>query len=166
MDIRLLSLFKVQYQDGKEMDISETVTFFNNMCCLAPPTLIDKRIKRIEVEGNKVKASFTNNITVKAWLYFNEKGIKVPNQIAIIGFSNWFMSQVITPKLSTVDQPSYEMGVAAFTLLLEEILYRKEMKVFSPRTIELKTSIIVRESSLKNQLNCKSIKDMILISLS
>ncbi|GLU56926.1 DUF6544 family protein [Dyadobacter frigoris] len=75
MDIRLLSLFKVQYQDGPEMDLSETVTFFNDMCCLAPATLIDKRIKWLTVEGSKVKASFTNNhITVSAWLYFNEEG--------------------------------------------------------------------------------------------
>jgi hypothetical protein len=75
MDIRLLSLFKVQHQDGKEMDLSETVTFFNDMCCLAPPTLIYKRIKWLKIEGNKVKASFTNNnITVSAWLYFNDKG--------------------------------------------------------------------------------------------
>ncbi|MDB5249715.1 MAG: hypothetical protein JWQ40_4109 [Segetibacter sp.] len=75
MDIRLLSLFKVQYQDGVEMDLSETVTFFNDMCCLAPPTLIDKRIKWSDVQGNKVKGSFTNNnITVSAWLYFNDKG--------------------------------------------------------------------------------------------
>ena len=75
MDIRLFSLFKVQYQDGAEMNLSETVTFFNDMCVVAPPTLIDKRIKWLEVEGNKVKASFTNNsITVSAWLYFNNKG--------------------------------------------------------------------------------------------
>lgn len=75
MDIRLLSLFKVQFQDGPEMDLSETVTFFNDMCCLAPATLIDKRIKWLAVEGNNVKASFTNNhITVSAWLYFNDAG--------------------------------------------------------------------------------------------
>jgi len=75
MDIRLFSIFKVQYLDGAEMDLSETVTFFNDMCVVAPPTLIDKRIKWLEVEGNKVKASFmNNNITVSAWLYFNDKG--------------------------------------------------------------------------------------------
>ena len=75
MDIRLFSLFKVQYQDGAEMNLSETVTFFNDMCVLAPPTLIDKRIKWLETGNNKVKASFTNNnITVTAWLYFNDKG--------------------------------------------------------------------------------------------
>ncbi|NIJ52587.1 DUF6544 family protein [Dyadobacter arcticus] len=78
MDIRLLSLFKVQYQDGPKMDLSESVTFFNDMCCLAPATLIDKRIKWFDVEGNNVKASFTNNnITVSAWLYFNEEGALV-----------------------------------------------------------------------------------------
>ena len=75
MDIRLLSMFKVEYQSGAVMDTSETVTFFNDMCVMAPATLIDKRIQWLEVVGNKVKASFTNNgITISAWLYFNEKG--------------------------------------------------------------------------------------------
>ncbi len=75
MDIRLFSLFKVQYQAGKEMGIAETVTFFNDMCCMAPATLIDKRIKWLEVNDNKVKAEFTNNhITINAWLYFNQNG--------------------------------------------------------------------------------------------
>ena len=75
MDIRLLSLSKVQYQDGPEMDLSETVTFFNDMCCLAPATLIDKRIRWLAVDGIKVQASFTNgDITVSAWLYFNDQG--------------------------------------------------------------------------------------------
>ncbi|MGB4843040.1 MAG: DUF6544 family protein [Ferruginibacter sp.] len=75
MDIRLLSLFKVQYRHGAAMDTSETVTFFNDMCCMAPATLIDNRVKWLDVDGNKVKASFTNNnITIYAWLYFNENG--------------------------------------------------------------------------------------------
>ncbi|WP_395047087.1 DUF6544 family protein [Flavobacterium sp.] len=75
MDIRLLSLFKVEFQKGAVMNESETVTFFNDMCCMAPATLIDKRIEWLQVEENKVKASFTNNgITISAWLYFNEKG--------------------------------------------------------------------------------------------
>ncbi len=75
MDIRLFSLFKVQYMEGEEMDVAETVTFFNDMCCMAPATLIDRRIKWLETDKNMVKASFTNNnITVSACLYFNEKG--------------------------------------------------------------------------------------------
>lgn len=75
MDIRLFSMFKVQYMDGEKMNKAETVTFFNDMCCMAPATLIDKRIQWLNVIDNKVEASFTNNnITIKAWLYFNDAG--------------------------------------------------------------------------------------------
>jgi hypothetical protein len=75
MDIRLFSLIKVQYMDGPEMNKSETVTFFNDMCCMAPPTLIDKRITWTEVRGNMVKANFTNNnISISASLFFNDQG--------------------------------------------------------------------------------------------
>lgn len=75
MDIRLFSLLKVQYQAGKEMGIAETVTFFNDMCCMAPATLIDKRIKWLDSDSNSVNAAFTNNgITITARLFFNDKG--------------------------------------------------------------------------------------------
>jgi hypothetical protein len=75
MDIRLLSLIKVQYHDGERMDVSETVTFFNDMCCMAPGSLADDRIEWLETEGNVVKAAFTNNgIRITAWLHFNDEG--------------------------------------------------------------------------------------------
>ena len=90
----------------------------------------------------------TDLVAVGVLAYFNENNIKVPQQVKIIGFSNWFMSQVITPKLSTVDQPSYEMGVQSFSLLLEEMNANKEMKTFTPKTIELSTTIIERDSSM------------------
>ncbi len=89
----------------------------------------------------------TDLVAVGVLAHFNEVGIQVPEKVKIIGFSNWFMSQVITPKLSTVDQPSFEMGVQSFNLLLEEINTRKEFKEFTPRTLELETQIIERESS-------------------
>jgi hypothetical protein len=74
MDIRLLSTFRVQYETGPEMGIAETVTFFNDMCGMAPATLIDKRIEWLETDSLKIKARFTNNnISITAWLYFNEQ---------------------------------------------------------------------------------------------
>ena len=91
--------------------------------------------------------AITDLVAVGAVAYCNEQKIAIPNDIKIIGFSNWFMSQVITPKLSTVEQPSHEMGIAAFDLLLEEMIHRKEETLFTPKTIELDTQIIVRESS-------------------
>lgn len=75
MDIRLLSLFKVQYQQGREMDTAETVTFFNDMCCMAPGSLIDERITWQKTNSDTVNAHFTaNGIGIDATLIFNKKG--------------------------------------------------------------------------------------------
>ena len=106
--------------------------------------------KQIAEEHPDVDSIFviTDLVAVGVLAHFNEANIKVPNQIKVIGFSNWFMSQIITPKLSTVDQPSFEMGVQSFGVLLEEINTKKELLPFHPRTIELETSIIERESTL------------------
>ncbi|MCL6460574.1 transcriptional regulator, LacI family [Flavobacterium micromati] len=93
--------------------------------------------------------AITDLVAVGVLAYLNEKKINIPAQVAVIGFSNWFMSQVLTPKLSTVDQPSREMGIESFNLLLEEMTCYKEGLVFTPKTIELKTRTIIRESSMR-----------------
>jgi hypothetical protein len=75
MDIRLLSLLKVQYASGGEMNVAETITFFNDLCIMAPAALVDTRIRWEAVEGDTVKAAFTAaNITVRATLIFAPDG--------------------------------------------------------------------------------------------
>lgn len=94
----------------------------------------------------------TDMVAVGAITLLNERHIKVPQDIAVIGFSNWFMAQVITPKLSSVDQPSLEMGITAFNLLLEEMNCVRDGKIFEPRTIKMNTCVVERESSQKKSL--------------
>ncbi len=75
MIIKILDLIKVADAKGIEMDQGETVTVFNDMCVLAPGSLIDNRIKWKEIDDYTVEGTFTNNdITVSSTLYFNEKG--------------------------------------------------------------------------------------------
>ncbi|MEM6719903.1 MAG: LacI family DNA-binding transcriptional regulator [Bacteroidota bacterium] len=71
--------------------------------------------------------------------------VKVPEDIAVVGFSNSFNSTIIEPNLTTVDQPGNKMGKTAVKYLIEEI----ENDSLSYKTIELRTSLIVRESSFK-----------------
>lgn len=63
---------------GDKLNQAETVTLFNDICCIAPACLIDNRIKW-EVGGDAtVKGHFTNgDITVCATLYFNDNGALV-----------------------------------------------------------------------------------------
>ena len=73
MDIRLLSLLQVQFQDGELMDISETVTFFNDVCLMAQAALVDGRIKWKSTSNNEVDAEFTNGkSSISARLIFAE----------------------------------------------------------------------------------------------
>jgi len=73
MDIRLLSIFRVQHASGPAMDKADAVTFFNDMCCLAPATLIDPRITWRDEGNGKVAAVFKNqDVSISADLFFND----------------------------------------------------------------------------------------------
>jgi hypothetical protein len=75
MVIKIASIFKIADAKGDIMNKAETVTLLNDMCLLAPASLIDKRIQWEEIDPLTVNAIFTNNgIKVSALLYFNEKG--------------------------------------------------------------------------------------------
>ena len=78
---------------------------------------------------------------------FNKQGVKIPDDISIVGFSNWFMSSVISPTLSTIDQPGYLMGKTAFKQLYKEIQAIKNKKPKTPKIITLKTELVKREST-------------------
>ncbi len=100
--------------------------------------------------GKKVDGIFVNTdlIAVGAMAEFKEQGVNIPNDIAVIGFGNWFLSSVITPSLSTVAQPSYSMGKIAFNTLFSELNRRKENQHVEYEIIILPTEIIARESTL------------------
>jgi LacI family transcriptional regulator len=78
------------------------------------------------------------------------KGLKMPEDVALVGFSNWFFSSLMDPPLSSVDQPGFEMGQEAAKLLIRQIeKQEKDDEDITPETKILKTRLIVRESSLK-----------------
>lgn len=74
-------------------------------------------------------------------------GKKVPEDLAIVGFSNWEMASVVEPPLSSVYQPGYEMGQVAAKLLLEQIEVMQNGLEVIPVTEILPTKLIIRESS-------------------
>jgi hypothetical protein len=75
MIIKLLGLFKIVDAKGKEMDQGETVTLFNDMCFMAPASLIDSNIEWETIDPLTVNAVYTNgSIKISAKLFFNEEG--------------------------------------------------------------------------------------------
>lgn len=96
-----------------------------------------------------VDGIFSSNDTaaISAMQYLKAQGIKIPEDIAIVGFSNEPISSVIEPSLTTIDQPGFEMGKIATHLLLKQIKDKPGLTV--AETIVLKPILIERNSSKK-----------------
>ncbi|WKK84769.1 LacI family DNA-binding transcriptional regulator [Marivirga arenosa] len=77
--------------------------------------------------------------------------IKIPEDVAVMGFSDWNMSSVIDPPLSSVIQPDQEMGKKAVQLIINEIELSKQNKPVQYKTHVMETSLILRESTLGNK---------------
>jgi LacI family transcriptional regulator len=89
--------------------------------------------------------AITDNCAIGIIKKLKQYNVKVPEDIAVVGFSNSFNSTIIEPNLTTIDQPGNKMGETAVKYLIEEI----ENDSLSYKTIELRTSLIVRESTFK-----------------
>ncbi|KRG15141.1 LacI family transcriptional regulator [Virgibacillus soli] len=71
------------------------------------------------------------------------QGIKVPQQMSVIGFDNIEFSQMMTPPLTTIQQPDYEMGRMACNLLLDQLDGEETKQV----DIILQPKVIERQST-------------------
>ena len=72
-----------------------------------------------------------------------EKGIRVPEDVSVIGFNNNILGEIFYPKLTTISQPSYDMGSVAVRMLIK-ILNKRELD--NPNYV-LNYEIIKREST-------------------
>ena len=71
----------------------------------------------------------------------------MPEEIAVVGFSNSASSTIINPSLTTVDQPGNKIGKTCTKYLIDEIENPKENLI--TKTIEIKTNLVVRDSTFK-----------------
>lgn len=91
---------------------------------------------------------FTSNDTsaVAAIVELERAGVNIPGEIAVVGFNNEPISQVVKPNLSTIDYPAKEVGEIAAASLINKI---KNSQSANFSTIILNHSLIIRQSSLR-----------------
>ena len=76
-----------------------------------------------------------------------DAGIRIPKDIAIVGFNNDSIGKIINPKLTTINYPGFEMGQIAARTLINHLKGVWDMNLTN--TIVIKSELIIRESSLK-----------------
>ena len=69
--------------------------------------------------------------------------VKVPESVGVVGFDNIFMSQIVTPRLTTIDPCTLEMGFLAANILLDSNNKSSQEIV----RVMLEPSLVVREST-------------------
>jgi LacI family transcriptional regulator len=87
-----------------------------------------------------------NNLTMRSTLLaLNELGVSIPRSVAIVGFDDFELAEILNPTLTVVRQPSQEMGSVAATLLFKRLNGPDEIEEIGERVV-LPVELIVRRS--------------------
>ena len=92
-------------------------------------------------------AFITNDFSAAVCMQtLKEHGIRIPEDIAIVGFNNDAISKIIEPQLTTIDYPGIDIGEIAARNLIAHL--KGQVSIKQTNTIIVKSELIVRKSSL------------------
>jgi LacI family transcriptional regulator len=74
-----------------------------------------------------------------------EKGMKIPEDISVIGFDNIEISSMVNPPLTTIDQPSFETGRIACRMLIDKMKGTAAGAV----SVTLEPTLVIRKSAVR-----------------
>ena len=87
---------------------------------------------------------------IAAMSVIHDRKLHIPKDIAVLGFSNDQPSALTNPPLTTVSQPTFEIGREAAKLIMQEIRNNENNEpAAEKKTVVLKAQLIVRESTKK-----------------
>jgi LacI family transcriptional regulator len=87
----------------------------------------------------------SDRLTTGCLRFLKKNNIRIPDEMALIGFSNSEITELLDPPLSIVRQPAFEMGTTAIRMLLELIESKRPVTQF--RTQVLAAEPVFREST-------------------
>lgn len=93
----------------------------------------------------------SDRLAVGAIVALKQRGMRIPEDVALIGFNNEPIGSLVSPTLSSVAQPIEEIGRTAARLLLNQLNYKgKDLYPFEVKI--LPTELVIRESSDRNSI--------------
>jgi LacI family transcriptional regulator len=89
----------------------------------------------------------SDRLTTSSLSTLKTLGLKIPNDVAFVGFTNYGLVELLNPPLSAVHQPAFEMGQVATELLIQLIESKRPVTKFETRVLQ--TELCIRDSSVK-----------------
>jgi LacI family transcriptional regulator len=90
--------------------------------------------------------TISDRMAIGAMLAIKKKGLRMPDDIGLVGFNNEPSLALFSPSISSVEQPSFEIGKMAGKLFIEQFLNND---FSNSKEIILKPKLFIRESSLR-----------------
>jgi len=87
----------------------------------------------------------SDRITTSTMTLLHRKNIRIPQDVALVGFSNTVLADVLNPSLTSVHQPAFEIGRKATEMLLSIINSKRPVTEFE--NVILPTELFIRSSS-------------------
>ena len=106
---------------------------------------ITEQIEKIFSEEIDSVFAVNEIYAAKAMRIAKKKGLNVPKDLSIIGFTDGLISEYSSPSITTIAQHGYTMGKQAVELLIERI--EKESEVYKPKKIVISSDLKLREST-------------------
>ena len=97
-------------------------------------------------DGAFITNDFSAAVCMKT---LKEHGVKIPEDIAVVGFNNDAISKIVEPQLTTIHYPGMDMGEIAARNLINHL--GGISKINHTKTIVVRSELIIRKSSLKKQ---------------
>jgi DNA-binding LacI/PurR family transcriptional regulator len=91
-----------------------------------------------------------DEVAAGAMRALQEAGLQVPRDVSVFGFDDQRISQLISPSLSTVHVPLYQIGARAAKMLLEQMHSDKDDHQREIQSVTLPTTLKIRETIRKN----------------
>jgi LacI family transcriptional regulator len=105
----------------------------------------------MEILGMREKpdgAFITNDFSAVICMQtLKKQGIRIPEDIAIVGFNDDAISEIIEPKLTTIRYPGHDVGELAALNLINQLLGVTSQH--QAKTIIVRSDLIVRQSSIR-----------------
>ena len=113
------------------------------------PLEIDDAINKLYTAKDKPDAIFctSDKLTTGCLSTLIRRRMRIPEDAALVGFSNTNLGELFSPPLTVVRQPANDMGRAATELLIQLIESKRPVTNFETRV--LSPSLITRQSSSK-----------------
>ena len=124
--------------------------FEENLVLTLPTSDIDEREVEVFFDREEIDAVLCVNelFAVQCMSVVQNKGLRIPEDIAFIGFTDGFLSKYSNPALTTVAQHGDKMGAIAAKMLIERV--EAELEPEKPYRTEVVEATIVKRQSTAN----------------